>query len=216
MLFRVLLIASLFWACTTQPPPLDRLNQKVDDLERLILSLDATIAQDEARKLSKSSIFYTLKLAKKYKAISSPWLQNTLVNIGLKPRGLCHEWTEDLLRYLVAQNYKSLEFHAVGANIGSLNEHNALAVSAKGKGIEKSILLDAWRNSGDLYFIEINRDKGYKWEERRGLYGILPPKGGRREQCYRVRETSQGSVFAKGKVGSSGHSTATSSQSGHF
>ncbi|CAA6825884.1 MAG: Unknown protein [uncultured Sulfurovum sp.] len=144
------------------------------------MSLDSKVNEEEARNLSLKSIEYSFQLSKKYKAISSPWIQNTLVNMGIKEKGLCHEWAEDLLKHLLKQNYKTLELYTIGANIGYLNEHNALAVSVKGEGIEKSIVLDAWRYAGDLYFEKIREDKKYNWKERFNLYGLLPPRGGKK------------------------------------
>jgi hypothetical protein len=158
---------------------MDVINKHVNELEALIAGLSSKVSRHEALNLSRSSIDYSLFLSEKYKAISSPWIQNTLVNIGIKERGLCHEWAEDLLKYLVQRNYKTLELHAIGANIGYMNEHNALSVSAKGEGIENSIILDAWRNSGNLYFKKLRKDKKYEWQERRGLYGVLPLKSGK-------------------------------------
>ena len=174
MLLRLFLFSFLFLGCSVKHPSLDVINKRVYELESLIVGLSPTISRNEALNLSQSSIEYSLYLSHQYKAISSPWLQNSLVNIGIKERGLCHEWTEDLLKYLVKKNYRTLDFHSVGANIGYMNEHNALSVSAKGEGIEKSIVLDAWRNSGHLYFEKIKKDEKYEWEERRGLYGDLP------------------------------------------
>lgn len=124
------------------------------------------IDKHEANDLAKSSIYYAQKLAKDYKVVSPPLWQNSLVNLGLKERGLCHEWSSDLWVYLMRKNYKSLEFHHIGADVGSYFEHNALSVSAKGLGVKKSIVLDAWRDSGKLYFIEIDRDKKYVWRKR--------------------------------------------------
>ena len=98
--------------------------------------------------------------------VSPPYFQNALVNFGIKKRGLCYHWATDLLTFLLKRDYKRLFLHRVGANIGKLNEHNALSVSAHPKGIEGSILLDAWRNSGNLYFIKIENDKKYEWHER--------------------------------------------------
>ncbi len=162
--------------CAVKTPPLKERQAKVVSLKNMLLHLGSKVDVYEAEDLAKSSIDYSYLLAKKYKAIDSPWLQNSLVNIGLKKRGLCYEWAEDLLRYLVKKNYKTLEFHAVGANIGYLNEHNALCVSLKGKGINNSVLLDAWRNSGDLYFKKIREDKKYKWKERKCLYKAFTTK----------------------------------------
>ena len=175
MFIRLFLFSFVFLACSVKQPSVNHINQKVGDLNSLIIGLSPTVSKNEAFDFSNSSINYSLKLSQTYQAISSPWIQNALVNMGIKERGLCYEWTEDLLKYLVEKNYQSLSFHTVGANIGYLNEHNALSVSAKGEGIEHSILLDAWRNSGNLYFKKIREDKKYDWKERKGLYGVLPP-----------------------------------------
>lgn len=170
MLVRPLLVASLFLGCAVKQPTPYEQKVKVSKLTEMIVQLSSTIHHDEAYRLAKNSIEYSQYLAKKYEVIASPWMQNSLVNIGVKKRGLCHEWAEDLWSFLVEQNYGSVALHAIGANIGYLNEHNALAVSASGEGIENSIILDAWRDSGNLYFKKIDRDSKYEWRERFGLY----------------------------------------------
>ena len=174
-----LFLLLFFTGCAVKTPSLEQRQAKVITLKKMLLHLGSNVDVYEAENLAKSSVSYSYLLAQKYNAIDSPWLQNTLVNIGLKKRGLCHEWAEDLLHFLVKKEYQSFSFHTVGANIGHLSEHNALSVSLKGEGIHNSILLDAWRNSGDLYFIKIEEDRKYKWSERFRLYGILPPKGGK-------------------------------------
>ena len=173
LIIRLLFFALIFVACGVKQPSVAVINKRVNELQGLIVGLSPHVSRREALNLSQRSIDYSLYLSQKYQAISSPWIQNTLVNVGLKKRGLCYEWAEDLLKYLVKRNYQTLEFHTIGANIGYLNEHNALSVSAKGEGIEKSIVLDAWRNSGNLYFKKIREDKKYDWKERRGIYGVL-------------------------------------------
>lgn len=176
LFFRLLVFSFLLVACSVKEPSSHKLNSEINKLEILVDSLSPKVNSFEAKSLALNSVHYSLKLAQKYETISSPWIQNTLVNMGIKERGLCYEWSEDLLIYLLRQKYETLEFHAIGANIGYLNEHNALAVSAKGEGIKNSIILDAWRHSGKLYFEKINKDLEYKWEERVGLYGVLPPR----------------------------------------
>ena len=178
--YRLVFFSLLFLGCTVPQPSSLMVNKSVTNLEQLLLALYPKVDVKEANDLAVESIRYSYVLSQKYKSLNNPWLQNTLVNLGLKKRGLCYEWTEDLLKFLVSQNYKTLELHTVSANIGRLNEHNALSVSAKGSGIEQSILLDAWRNSGILYFNVINKDLKYKWRERFNLYGVLPPKSGKR------------------------------------
>jgi hypothetical protein len=150
--------------------------EQAGQLEHLLLSLGSEIDRKEAKDLAKSSIDYSFKLSKSYNVVSSPWLQNALVNVGIKERGLCYEWAEDLLYFLVKKDYKTFTFHTVTANEKYMNQHNALSVSKKGESIEHSIILDAWRNSGRLYFMDLKEDSKYKWKERKGLYGILPPR----------------------------------------
>ncbi len=140
--------------------------QSIQRLSKMLLQSSDRVNKDEADDLAKSTVEYATDLAKEYKVVTPPLWQNTLVNFGLKERGLCHEWSSDLWAYLIRKNYKSLEFHHVGADVGSYFEHNALSVSAKGQGVKESIVLDAWRNSGKLYFIEIDRDEKYVWKKR--------------------------------------------------
>lgn len=173
VLIRLFFITFVLLGCAVKQPSVSEQNFKINTLRAMLISLSASIDKREAHHLAKSSVVYSLDLAQRYEALSSPWIQNTFVNLGFKKRGLCYEWGEDLLRYLVDQDYETLAFHAIGANIGYLNEHNALSVSAKGEGVENSIILDAWRNSGNLYFKKITEDNAYDWKEREGLYGIL-------------------------------------------
>ena len=43
-------------------------------------------------------------------------------------------------------------------------EHSTLIVTAKGRPFETGILLDPWRNSGDLYWSTIKDDLHYPWK----------------------------------------------------
>lgn len=166
ILIKVLFALLFLTGCQVkQPTPLENI-RSVDMLTHMLLKLDKRVDNVEAKDLAKHSILYAQKLAKDYKLVSPPYIQNTLVNFGLKKRGLCYEWTGDLFKYLLARNYTTLSLHKVGANIGKLSEHNALSVSFQGKNIRNNILLDAWRNSGNLFFIKIEKDKKYVWKER--------------------------------------------------
>ena len=116
---RILYLFSLFFliGCAVKTPPLEYRQAKIVTLKNMLLNLGSSVDVYEAYDLAKSSVNYSYLLAQKYRAIDSPWLQNTLVNLGLKERGLCYEWAEDLLRFLVNRHYRSFSFHTVGANI---------------------------------------------------------------------------------------------------
>jgi len=171
MLFRLFILGFLFLGCSVKEPTEQIQNQRILTLMLMLMALDTDVEREEAYHLAAYSIKYSQSLADRYELVSSPWIHNTLVNVGIKERGLCHEWTEDLLRALLQQAYHNFDFHAVGANIGTWSEHNALVVSAKGKPYGTGILLDAWRDSGRLYFIKVGNDSKYRWFERKGLYG---------------------------------------------
>ena len=152
--------------CSVKAPTPQENIQKIQALTQMLLNTSKHIDRIEAEDFAKSSVYYAQKLARKYKVTSPPLWQNTLVNLGFKERGLCYEWANDLWVYLKSKKYKSLKLYYVGADIGSYFEHNALSVSAKELDVNDSIVLDAWRNSGDLYFIEIDKDKKYSWQKR--------------------------------------------------
>ena len=176
--FFLLIYLLLFSACSLTPLPQQTANEVYNstrELSIMLQELNVTVDQREANNLAKEAIFYARRLSKKYELVSPPLWHNTLINIGIKKRGLCYEWAEDLLAYLHKKRYQSLIFHYVGANIGNYFEHNAIAVSAKGMGFENGILLDAWRGSGNLFFVKIKEDEKYEWHSRKGVYRLMFP-----------------------------------------
>ena len=142
---------------------------KEERLTKMLINLNPNIDKKEAEDLAHKSIWYANRLAKDYQVVAPPLWHNTLVNMGFRKRGLCYQWAEDMLLFLLKRKYQTLQFYAIGAKIGEYFEHNALAVSAKGAFFKKSIVLDAWRNSGNLYFNYISRDK-YIWKNRKNIY----------------------------------------------
>ena len=166
---KIFILLFYLTGCSVKVPTPQENIEKIQALTQMILKTSRHIDKNEAEDLAKSSVYYAQKLAKDYHLISPPLWQNTLVNVGLKKRGLCYEWANDLWVYLKAKDYKSLKLYYIGADIGSYFEHNALSVSSKNLALKESIVLDAWRNSGNLYFIEIDKDRAYSWEERLDL-----------------------------------------------
>jgi hypothetical protein len=124
----------------------------------------------EAKDLAKKAIIHSRFLAKKYKLVKPPLFQNFLVNVGLKKRGLCWQFAYDMLSFVKKQNYKSFDFYIGGANVGDYwSEHNVLVVTCRGCDFKKGILLDPWRDSGELFFCRLKDDKEYKWKQRGGV-----------------------------------------------
>ncbi|MCO4844897.1 MAG: hypothetical protein KC427_02645 [Sulfurovum sp.] len=140
---------------------------KVTELSLLFHSLGSTIPQSEAMQLSKDIFHKTQKLTEEFELTSPPVFHNFLVTVGVREKGLCYHWSDALYAYLSQKHYASFEFHLVGANIGEyFYEHNALVVVTKGGKVEEGIIIDPWRDSGELYFSKVKDDSAYTWTHR--------------------------------------------------
>jgi hypothetical protein len=89
-------------------------------------------------------------------------VQNVLVNAGLKQRGLCFHWAEDLSARLEALNLRTLEVHRGVARLETRREHSSVVLTARSQPFPEGIVLDAWRHSGRLYWNYVTADK-YPW-----------------------------------------------------
>lgn len=163
--FKAWLFSFLLAGCAAAPPVPSQ--AEVVELSTLLRSLDKRISQDEAMQLSLDIFHETQKLVEVFELTSPPLFHNSLVNMGIKKKGLCYHWSDALYAHFSQENYSSFGFHLVGANIGEyFFEHNALVVVAKGGPVQKGILIDPWRNSGKLYFSRVVEDKKYQWKHR--------------------------------------------------
>lgn len=164
--FCKLFIFSFFLSgCVVTAPSVPQ--TKIIQLSTLLHSLDNSIPQNEAMLLSQDIFNETQNLTKEFELTSPPLFHNTLVNMGLREKGLCYHWSDALYRHFSQKEYPHFEFHLVGANIGEyFSEHNALVVVAKNGSIKDGILVDPWRASGKLYFSRVGEDKKYQWKHR--------------------------------------------------
>ncbi|MBD3793058.1 MAG: hypothetical protein IE889_02705 [Campylobacterales bacterium] len=163
----------LFSGCSLMPVPHPTQNEietNADKLARMIVDLNESIDPNEAQKFAWESLNYAQRLAQDYEVVAPALWHNTLVNIGVKKRGLCYQWAEDMLDHLLRQNYQTIQLYVVGSDIGNYFEHNALVVTGIGESYRDGIVLDAWRNSGDLFFVHLTEDKKYEWKNRQILY----------------------------------------------
>ncbi len=161
-----LLLLSLFFAACTKPSSNISTN-RVEELSKLLGSLDNVIASDEAKQLSYEIFQETEKLKQKFNPTSQPLFNNILVNVGVKEKGLCYQWSDALYLHFSKKQYTHFEFHLLVANKGEyFYEHNTLVVVAKGGKVLEGIVIDPWRNSGKLYFSKVSEDREYEWKHR--------------------------------------------------
>lgn len=140
--------------------------EEIAALKNDLVALNDRTNPEEARQVAETAIRYSAFLAEEYNLIRPAVLHNVLVRVGLKDRGLCHHWTADLMKQLELLELQSYHLYWGVAHHGSeLREHNSVVVAARGHNIEKGIVLDPWRNSGELYWIPVKDDR-YPWIER--------------------------------------------------
>jgi hypothetical protein len=139
-------------------------NAKIEKLTQMLTNLGGDRA--EAQELATLAVTHSKELANDYNLVSPPLYHNFLVNSGQRKRGLCFHFVEDLMKEINSRNFKSFDFKWGRANGDKLNEHNVIVVLKKGsKDFKNGIILDAWRNSGNLYFIKVKDDPKYQFTE---------------------------------------------------
>ncbi len=149
--------------------------QRVAALARDIRALGAAVDPVEAGRAARLAIEYSLTLAERYEVSgSSPVYHNLLVNLGFKPRGLCVDWTEDLMRRLKKARFHSLDLHWAIANYRSAFrlEHSTVVISARGDSLYEGLVLDPWRHSGRLFWAPTRADVDYPWEPRATILAL--------------------------------------------
>lgn len=129
-----------------------------------ILALGPNVDPDEALRAARVSFEHTRELAIQYEIVDPPLVHNTKVNMGLKPRGLCWHWAEDMEKRLKAENFESLVIHRAIANATNWRiEHSTAIISQRGDDMYHGMVVDPWRTGGTLTFTPTSADPDYEW-----------------------------------------------------
>ena len=143
--------------------PLPGTPDEVAELERAILSLGPEVDPAEAARAARMSYEHTYRLALEYRIVDPALIHNNKVNLGLKPRGLCKHYAEDMERMLRAQDFQTLDVHrAIGALVGI--DHSTAIISRAGDDMYDGIVLDPWRRGGRLTWIPTREDTAWGWQ----------------------------------------------------
>ncbi|MEQ9695467.1 hypothetical protein [Shimia sp. SDUM112013] len=165
-----LLVITFLAACGV---PSEQKVADVDGLARALQTMDSTnrVAPQEARRAAEIAYAYSLEQREAYKVSDPPLIHNTKVNQGLRPRGLCWHWADDLEARLRREGFKSFSFHRAIANIDNLRvEHSTVILSAKGAPMQDGIVLDGWRYGGYLFWAPLPEDTRYTWVPRAEVF----------------------------------------------
>ena len=154
------------------PPMVEQ--QRIGELNLAIRSLSDDIDPHEASLAARIALEYTRQLAQEYEISSSPLTHNMLVNIGAKPRGLCVDWTSDLLARLQQERFHSLQLHWGIANYENAFriEHSTVIISARGDTLNQGLVLDPWRQGGRLFWTPTLQDPAYRWHPQAEIHAL--------------------------------------------
>jgi hypothetical protein len=129
-----------------------------------LVALSPKVHPREAERVALRAHQASRRLAREYRVGRSPHFHNFLVNVRLRDRGLCHHWARDLMQQLAALRLTTLDLHWGAARAGTLREHNAVVMAAKGQPFSSGVVLDPWRHAGRLFVTPVAADR-YPWKE---------------------------------------------------
>lgn len=164
------LVAALALAACGAPPPGGPEAANPAEVARLasaVASFGPGVDEAEAARLAQIAHDYPRQLAREYNVTDPPLVHNTKVNLGLRDRGLCYQWADDIEARLRQEGFETLEFHRAIANDYSIRiGHSVVIVSRRGDPMHQGIVLDGWRNGGRLFWSRTTEDPRYEWVPR--------------------------------------------------
>jgi hypothetical protein len=174
---------------------------KAEKLTDELAALSPRVNRDEATLLADCAFATVSKLRREYRMFGTPIFNNFLIYHGLRKRGYCYQWSEDLLIALDALRLKSLELHWGEYDPGTWRENNCIVVTAKGQPFKRGIMLECWRHLGHLYFGPVASDWELYVENSAYARRVRDRAAGSNASKHNHRVAFQRSVVAKGKPG---------------
>jgi hypothetical protein len=162
------LIVLLLCSCAHQQDSQTEQQTRIAALTLELQKIAPDADQKEARHFASIAVRTTADLREQYQVSAAPWVHNIEVNSGIKPRGLCFHYANDLAVKLQPLTRPHWQLHFVQAKPKELLEHNAIVITGVGKPWQSGIVLDGWRDSGVLYFGPVMEDK-YPWQLKNSL-----------------------------------------------
>ena len=144
---------------------------QAEELANQLAKLSRRVDPHEAKLLAECAYAIVAQLRQEYRPFGTPIFNNFLVYHGLKKRGYCYHYTEDLLLALDKLNLKTLELHWADAYRDTWQENNCLVVTAKGQRFDRGMILECWRHFGHLRWnlVPSDQDRYYEnaqWAEK--------------------------------------------------
>lgn len=178
----ILVLAGCSTVAPEDLPPVQQAD--IAELTASLLALGPDIDPEEAARAARIAYNYPRRLAVEYQISDAPLVHNIKVNQGLRPRGLCYQWADDMEARLRQEGFETLDLHRAIANADNaiLIEHSTVIASRRGGTMPEGIVLDPWRNGGLLYWSPVLEDEKYRWILRADVFEMK-----RRRQVTRQR-----------------------------
>ncbi len=143
---------------------------------KAIVALSPTVDPAEAQLVSEVSHHTARNLQKQWRVFPFALVQNILIHIGARDRGLCFHWAHGIGMELRKLPLKTLELHWAEAHVNTRLEHNVVVVTARGQPITSGYIIDGWRAAGRLLWWPVLKDE-YPWEENPSFTAWLQNRG---------------------------------------
>ena len=174
---------------------------KAEALANQLAALSPGVNREEAELLAQCAYATVSKLRREYRMFGTPIFNNFLIYHGLRKRGYCYQWSEDLLVALDKLKLTSLELHWGEYDPRTWRENNCIVVTAKGKPFRSGIMLECWRHLGHLYYGPVAGD--YEHYVENSLYArfVLRKSAASNASGTNHPVAFQTGVVPKGKAG---------------
>jgi hypothetical protein len=159
------------------------------------------VNRDEAKLLADCAFAAVTKLRREYRMFGTPIFNNFLIYHGLRKRGYCYQWSEDLLVALDALRLNTLEVRWGEHDPNTWRENNCIVVTAKGQPFKRGIMLECWRHLGHLYFGPVASDWETYVENSAYARRVRDRAAGSKVSEHNHPVAFQRSVETKGKPG---------------
>src|SRR5436309_13744036 len=146
--------------------------RSIKDLAKALTALAHDIDPAEAQALSAMAHTKARSLKKEYRVVLNPEFTVFLYNIGMRKRGWCGHWAQDIGAELKELKLKTLVLHWGEAYPNTTSENNALVVTARNQPFDQGIIIDGWRRAGRLFWCQVKKDDEYEAEQHYGHSGL--------------------------------------------
>jgi hypothetical protein len=136
--------------------------KSIKKLRDALVALAPDVDPGEAELVSVNAHTASRDCAREYRLAWFSGFQNLLIHMGKRQRGYCGHYTRDIGERLKELRLKTLVLHWGAAYAGTPAENNCLVVTARNQPFEKGIIMDGWRNSGELFWCPLKEDIAYR------------------------------------------------------